>query len=86
MHYKAKKTIDVEHSKVIECKWVHVRLRQFSVLKPEGCKHRPITLDMNKLSIQRPIRRRQPSDPLPRHIKHQTQQQQTADWIGVKEN
>ena len=32
-------------------------LRQFSLLKPEGCKHRPITLPMHKLSIFCPIRR-----------------------------
>jgi len=45
-----------------------MRLRQFSVLKPEGGEHRPITLDTISL---------------PGHIKHQTQQQQTAARIGV---
>ena len=55
-----------------------MRLRQFSVLKPEGCEHRPITLNTHK-SIYRPIRRR-----LPKDIKHQKQKQQTAARMGLK--
>ena len=54
--------------------------------KLEGYEHKPITLHTyNKVSINHPIRRR-PCHPLPRQIKHQAQQQKTADRIGVKEN
>ena len=72
----------VQSTTYVYAKWleykglVYMRLRQFSVLKPEGCEHRPITLNTHK-SIYRPIRRR-----LPKHIKHQ--KQQTAARMGLK--
>ena len=60
-------------------------MHQFFVLKHQVCEYRPIiTLVTNKILIYPSVRRRHP---LPRHIKHQTQQQRTADWVGgVKEN
>ena len=62
-----------------------MRLRQFSVLKPEGCEDIiPITLDTHELSIYRPIGR---FHPLPRQLKHPTQQEQSSGArIGIKEN
>ena len=59
-------------AKWLQLKWVHMRLRKISDLKPKGCEQRQITLDTLKLSIYRPIRCCHSRNPLRRHIKHQT--------------
>ena len=53
-----------------------MRLRHIFVLKPEGGKHRPITLDTRKLSIYPPIRRHHPHKLLPAlNTKHNNNRQ-----------